>query len=251
MIRPTAPMGRPLTDRDASAGQAMFGSEVPAAQDAIALRDARGIRFQRLEFLGDSVLDLLALRHRVLWTLARQIPRCCAGGWFDPTDRALAVVSRAHLLTELADWPLADERAADLVEACVGAGFRSHGWAGATRFAGARVHPIDTQPERRGDPAEHRRLVCELGAQVFDAHCTAQAFGEHPDADEGELSTVRAGLVTNRRRARLARRLGLPAPSTRRDDDWADQLDFELGRVCVEGGVAAADGRVAELSSSA
>jgi hypothetical protein len=240
-------MGRPLTERDASAGQALFGPDLPEPADAVALRDARGHRFQRLEFLGDSVLDLLALRHRVLWTLGGQIPQCCAGGWFDPTDRTLAVVSRAQLLTDLADWPLADERAADLVEACVGAAFRSHGWAGATRFAAVRVHPIDAQPDRHGDPAEQRRLVCELGAQVFDAHRTRGAFEEHPDADEGELSRVRAGLVTNRRRAQLARRLGLPVPSTRRDDDWADQLDFDPGRTCIESGVAVADERVAEL----
>jgi hypothetical protein len=142
-IRPTAPMGRPLTERDASAGQALFGPDLPEPADAVALRDARGHRFQRLEFLGDSVLDLLALRHRVLWTLGGQVPQCCAGGWFDPTDRTLA--------------------------------------------------------------------------------------------------------VTNRRRAQLARRLGLPVPSTRRDDDWADQLDFDPGRTCIESGVAVADERVAEL----
>lgn len=247
--QPGGAMGRPLTARDHAAQEAVFGSDRPGAADQIALRDARGVRFQRLEFLGDSVLDLLALRHLVAWTVAGARPPCCARQWFDPTDHELGIVARAHGLTALADWPLVDQRAADLVEASVAAGFLALDWAGALSFAALRIHPVDAMPTGgRGDPAAHRRVVCELGSQVFDTYSTQQVFSLQSDADEGILSQARAALITNQRRAGLARSAGLTAPEHADDQAWADRLDFDLGTRCLGDGIPAALAHVGEVT---
>lgn len=227
--------------RDMKSRDELLGAFVGRPHDQVALRDARGIRFQRLEFLGDAVLDLLALRHETMWKVADARPDCCHTGWFSPTDHALGQIAQRSGLVALADWPLAAGRAADLVEACVAVVFNAHGWPGAERFAAAAIHPIDLIPAL---PITHRveddRSVCELGAQVLEACFTMLLFSRYRTEDEGALSARRAVLMRNSHRAGVARMAGLAKPSRATAGAGADQLDRHIGSICLGLGIEAA-----------
>jgi hypothetical protein len=207
--------------------------------DREALREARGKHFQRLEFLGDAIIDVLAIRHEAMWRLSGAVPTCCEHFWFSPTDKALGVIAHERDLVSIAIHPVGSERSADLVEALVGAAYCVGGWTAASTFVSEHVHSIDREPtaplvEFAG------RAVYELGAFIFDAYCADSLFNALPDADEHELSDARAALMTNERRAKVARELELPQPFYDTAPAWADQLDFALGSLCIKDGIAAA-----------
>jgi dsRNA-specific ribonuclease len=240
---PTKPkaMGHSLTPRDEAGITATFGGLPPRVGDAIALRDARGKHFQRLEFLGDAVLNLIALRHLGLWRMHGITPRCCEPQPFITTDHALGIIGQAKPFKEIPDWAVSPARSADLVEATVGAAYLSHGWQGAIRLAELHVHPKTLDPPRVTAPIEgHRVDVLHLGAQVLSTYYAVEVFTDNPGADEGVLSELRTVLDLNSRRASLARTLGYTAPAGAGDRGWADQLDHALGTTCATHGIARA-----------
>lgn len=243
MVEPPRPkaIGHRLSRRDEAAITATFGPLPPLAGDAIALRDARGKHFQRLEFLGDAILNLIAVRHLSLWHMHGSKPSCCQPKEFSTTDRALGRIGRLDPFREIPDWSVSPARSADLVEATVGASFVRHGWQGAIRLAELRIHPRTIDPPKVATPIEgHRTDVLHLGAQVLSTHYAVAVFLANPAADQGGLSELRAALDLNSRRAELAHQLGYLAPAGASDRGWADQLDFALGTTCAAHGIARA-----------
>ncbi len=178
-----------------------------------AVRDARGVEFQRLEFLGDSVLDLIVSVHAIVE------PGCpgCAKVSGDVgrlvTDDVLAQQAAATGLGSWLEWQASPERHADLVEACVAAAWLPTRWTQAAQFISATVHPLGAKVaatlERgdvdldgsRGSKPERR-----LGSSVLELTASYQAFVQHPSADEGELSERRAEVHRTSRVAAYARR---------------------------------------------
>jgi dsRNA-specific ribonuclease len=234
-------MSQPMTDRDEAAIAATFDQLPPRPDDAVALRDARGQHFQRLEFLGDAVLNLIAQRHLSLWRIHGTTPRCCQPRRFSTTDSALAAIGRKDPFKAIPDWAVSPARSADLIEASVAAAYLSHGWQGAIRLAELHVHPKTIDPPRIRDPITgHRVDVLHLGAQVLSTFYAISVFTDNPTVDEGALSELRAGFDLNSRRADLARRLGYSAPVGAGDRGWADQLDYALGVICTRHGIARA-----------
>ncbi|MCZ3387104.1 MAG: hypothetical protein LH630_09115 [Actinomycetia bacterium] len=176
-----------------------------------AVRDGRGRQFQRLEFVGDSVLDVILAVHA--WTE----PRCtgCAGPEVTnpASDSRLAeVASRAGLGSWL-EWRASAERIADLVETCIAACWLSGGWPQAARFVAGLVHPVSAatvqalvsgmaglEAGRVGRRAGSALLELAAGDSVTDAY---------PEADEGELSTRRASVHRATAIAMIAKERGL------------------------------------------
>lgn len=243
MAEPARPagLGHPLSTRTQAGIAATFDRALPLADDAIALRDARGQHFQRLEFLGDAILNLIALRHLSLWRIHGRTPRCCSPELFSTTDSALAVIGRADPFRAIPDWAVSPARSADLVEASIGAAFLRNGWQGAIRLAEIHVHPKTLDPPRSPAPIDgHRVDVLHLGAQALSTYYAIKVFTDNPEVDEGVLSELRSRLDLNSRRADLARKLGYSAPAGAGDRGWADQLDYALGTACATHGIARA-----------
>jgi dsRNA-specific ribonuclease len=93
------------------------------------VRDARGRTSQRLEFLGDSALDLTLATHVAVEPDCPACPASPRRG--DParlvTDRRLAERARAHGMGDWLEWEASDDRLADLVETAVAAVERRFG----------------------------------------------------------------------------------------------------------------------------
>ena len=109
-----------------------------------AVRDGRGREFQRLEFLGDSVLDVLLTAHAVV---SPNCPECAkAGGNVGRlvTDAALAAKAEELDLGSWLEWRASPERLADLVETCIAAAWISGGWAQAIAVVERTVHPLES-----------------------------------------------------------------------------------------------------------
>jgi hypothetical protein len=159
-----------------------------------AVRDGRGREFQRLEFLGDSVLDLMLAAHR--WVE----PRCpaCRDAPQVASDRHLAQVARVAGLGAWLEWDASDDRIADLVETCVAAGWLTGRWRRAAGFAARVVHPFGEPTvqllEAGGQSLAPGREARRVGAAVLELGAAAGLFDALPLADEGELSRRRALL---------------------------------------------------------
>ena len=159
-----------------------------------AVRDGRGREFQRLEFVGDSVLDVILTTHQ--WIE----PDCsaCAHEAPDASDHALAAAASAVGLGAWLEWQASPERIADLVETCVAACWLSGRWVQASTFVSYVVHPVGpaTVGTLRNGSAVGLpgRAARRVGSAVLEL---AAAFGVYlslPDVDEGTLSTRRATL---------------------------------------------------------
>lgn len=179
---------------------------------AVVVRDGRGVEFQRFEFLGDSVLDVVLTVHRVVE------PGC-------PACRAVrgdvARVVTDHQLAERAaelgigawlEWEASPQRLADLIETCVAAVWFHGGWEQVAHFAGHVVHPLGqpaTDALLRGDllaTPEEIRPERRLGAALLELAAGHRVYQQEPTADEGELSRRRADLHRIARVADYARR---------------------------------------------
>jgi dsRNA-specific ribonuclease len=159
-----------------------------------AVRDGRGREFQRLEFLGDSVLDLVLAAHR--WVE----PRCraCRDAQQVASDRHLAQVARAVGLGVWLEWDASDDRIADLVETCVAASWLTGRWRRAVGFASRVVHPFGDPTvqllEAGGQSLAPGREARRVGAAVLELAAGSGLSDELPLADEGELSRRRSLL---------------------------------------------------------
>ncbi len=210
-----------------------------------ALRTGRGRDFQRLEFIGDSILELVLHAHSVI--VGPSCPYCSGRADRFTTDAHLGELAVEIHLGDWLDWHPSQHRLADLVEACAGATYVSGGWAQVVGFVAAEVHPL-TRAEQRlllhggaqvhaEAPARAREI---LGAAILEAAAATGAYRRDPAGDEGELSRVRARMLSGEhilgrcRQSRWVRR----AVGRRRFD--RDDVERELAEHLLAHGLASA-----------
>lgn len=203
---PTGPTGSPGSYRDplAEAAQRRVVEERlgPLRPDAMeAIRSGRGREFQRLELIGDSILEVVLHAHSII--AGPGCPHC--GGRADhfTTDANLGELGRAIGLGAWLDWNPSEHRLADLVEASVGAVWVSGRWPQVVGFVAAELHPLADVEQRRllhggaslhpEAPARAREI---LGAAILEAAASTGAFLEHPEGDEGDLSRIKARMLS-------------------------------------------------------
>ena len=209
-IRPAEPPPYLRTDLTATERAAIVAVVGPL-DDALVhpIRDGRGRVFQRLEFLGDSVLDLVMMVHAVVEPAC---PRCTSVGGDVAklvTDQRLAKQAAASGLGSWLEWEPSHERLADLVEACAASAWLAGRWPQVTTFAAAFVHPLGpavaaalaSSPEHDSSSAPRIKVERRMGASLFELAAGYRLFTDHPDVDEGELSRLRA---LNHRATRIA-----------------------------------------------
>jgi len=180
-----------------------------------AVRDGRGLEFQRLEFLGDSVLDVLVSAHAAF---DPQCPNCARTGGNVArlvTDFVLAARSEEIHLGSWLEWRASTERLADLAEACIAAAWIAGGWAQAMAVAEQIVHPLGElaavfagKTAVTVSPSKTGRRV---GAAFLELAGAASAFNSDPTADEAQLSAMRAAVHRAERVAQFAQRSRLVA----------------------------------------
>lgn len=208
----------------------------------LAIRDARGRDFQRLEFIGDSLLELL-----------ESIDDLRSDGHVpqhrSTTDAALARAARRLGAERWLEWVPSQQRHADLVEAVAGAAYVTGGWPQVgqvfTRVVRDGVDglaqlieqpcrpPIDAMPS----PDRFDRATATLGASVLEAAATIEVYRAHPLGDAGDLSNARRGLHVTVFVAAWALARGIRHPS---GDAAAtsDLVETWLGDLTLERGPA-------------
>lgn len=213
-----------------------------------AVRDGRGREFQRLEFLGDSVLDLVLTTHS--W-VEGECPRCQRHETVpEASDRHLAQAARAAGLGQWLEWRASDDRIADLVETCVAASWLSGAWPQAVAFIDSVVHPIGPrtlQALTTGAPADPGRAARRVGSAILELAAGHAVFVAYPNADEGTLSTSRATLhqaPAIAARARQMREFNGTTFHSGDDDTVLSQVEDALativGRTGADAGLVAA-----------
>jgi hypothetical protein len=223
-----------------------------------AVAAGKGVEFQRLEFLGDRVLELsvaVGLLHadrsgnpQAAARLAQVVAKT--------TDNAgLAKVSMSSHLSGLLGFRASRKRKGDMVEAAAGALFIDGGWAPLDRFAVAtgmvpepplrRDLPpdsaIDTVPDEllaavedtttEGGAALARARV--MGGMVVDAAHAWWAYRTMPGRDEGVLAPMVHERTSNNRLAAAANRHQLPESHGRAENRlraWVGVVTVEYGR---------------------
>jgi dsRNA-specific ribonuclease len=202
VIEPTG--ARHMRDPAAEAVQcarieARLGPLRPGPLEAI--RTGRGREFQRLELMGDSVLELVLHAHAVI--VGPRCPLC--GGRADrfTTDAHLSELGAEIDLGDWLDWNPSERRLADLVEACAGATWASGRWPQLVAFVAAELHPLPDGEVRRvlhGGASVHPEAPARareiLGAAILEAAASTAAYQHHPDGDEGDLSRVKARMLS-------------------------------------------------------
>jgi dsRNA-specific ribonuclease len=172
-----------------------------------AVRDGRGRDFQRLELLGDSVLDVVLTTHR--W-VEPECPACRReSSEGAASDRRLAQAARRAGVGEWLEWEASDHRVADLVETCVAVCRASGGWAQVCDFVGRVVHAQGEVTLQTlsvgGAKTDAGRAGRRVGSACLELAAGQRAAELWPQADEGELSTRRAGAHRASRIASVAR----------------------------------------------
>jgi dsRNA-specific ribonuclease len=237
-----------VTDRQRSAIAAVIGRGA-SPEIVHAIRDARGRTFQRLEFLGDPLLELMEGLVDVV--VAAAVPQHDA-----TTDHALSRQARALGAADWLEWSPSDQRLADLVEAVAGAAYLTGGWravgALAQRLRGPLPPavldlldaPADGPQELTDLPAGTTidRAYAALGASVLEASATLAVYDLDPDADEGALSALRRERHVTRRIAAWARTHGadLGLDPLLDDAPLSDAVEHRLGSLATIHGPAAA-----------
>jgi dsRNA-specific ribonuclease len=165
------------------------------------VRDGRGEQFQRLEFLGDSVLDVVMNVHAVVEPGCRVCQSVQGDVAKLVTDHRLAKLAVESGIGTWLEWDASPQRLADLVETCVAAAWLHGSWKQTTSFVSRAIHPIGEACQgalgRSADPpmtATGSRAERRLGAALLELAAARAVFGEDLTADEGELSSRRAML---------------------------------------------------------
>lgn len=166
-----------------------------------AIRQGRGREFQRLELLGDSVLEVVLHAHNAI--AGPGCPHCAGRADRFTTDAHLSEVGLAIGLGQWMDWDPAVRQLADLVEACVGATWISGRWPQVVAFVASELHPLDESEQRQllhggahlhSDAPPRAREI--LGAAILEAAASTAAYRSHPHADVGELSRLKARMMS-------------------------------------------------------
>jgi hypothetical protein len=253
-VLPTAPPAQrrrsASADEAAALTRALGGRARLGVHDTAALLDPRGHRFQRLEWLGDSLLDHITAHHRLL--AAGSSAPCCAGRSHADlvSDDDLAATVRGSGVLALLDWEPSPHRQADLVEACVAAAWLAGGWPDAVAVSATLVHgafAADLRPLLHGNDPELPEPACSsvtfrraatLGSYVLEAAASLHLVAVDP-GDEGRLSTRRRPLLAGRRLLGRSGR-GPGACRTGALDHRVDHVQAEVGLVQLRGGAARA-----------
>jgi dsRNA-specific ribonuclease len=184
-----------ITDDERNLIESVLG---PVTDESVlrAVRDGRGREFQRLEFVGDSVLDVILTAHQ--W-IERDCAACAgADALPDASDHALAAAASEVGLGSWLEWQASPERIADLVETCVAACWLSGRWAQASTFVSHVVHPVGDATvaalERGATAGSPGRAARRVGSAMLELAAAWGVYLSLPDADEGTLSTRRATL---------------------------------------------------------
>ncbi len=240
-----------------------------------ALVDPRGHLFQRLEYVGDSILDAVVLEALVL-----------VEPWSEPdlslltgtqqslvSDHALGRVASRRGLPDVRTFDASRHRLADRVEAAIGAAWADSGIDAAVAVAvhlvvgpGLRHLPRRAgTPETDGDaryesgsracghepvtPAWYgaaaragapRRRLAVVGNAVLEAAFSTAQYAARPSATEADLSEERRTGMSNAILAARARelRLGSGHGSTDRRA-VADGVQALVGAATMDGGLVA------------
>lgn len=240
-----------------------------------ALLDPRGRLFQRLEYVGDSLLDAVVVRELVRlepWD-APDLSSVSDGQRALVSDHALGRVAARRGLPDVRAFDASAHRLGDRVEATVGAAWADAGLAAAEAVArrlvvdpGLAERPrVAGVPEAEPDPRVEaaartcghepvtaawfgaaavpgpvRRRLAAVGNAVVEAACSTAQYVEEPDASEAVLSEERRRVTSNAALARRARTLRLPAAHERGDvRAAADTAQALVGAVTMDGGLLA------------
>lgn len=238
-----------------------------------ALLDPRGHLFQRLEYVGDSILDAVVVRSLVLVEPWTEPDLTLVSGTQQSlvSDHALGRVAARRGLPDVRTFDASRHRLADRVEAAIGAAWADSGIAAAEAVAERLVvgPGLRHLPRRAGVPASEgdsryesaaracghepatpawygaaatpgapRRRLAVVGNAVLEAaFATAQYVGS-PEATEAELSEERRTATSNAVLATRAREIGLAAGHGGRDDrSTADSVQALVGAATMDGGL--------------
>lgn len=236
LVQPPGQQRRSATHEDAARLESLCGVHF-SLEDLPSLLDPRGLRFQRLEWMGDAVLDALLAQHR------RTGPGCCDDRSLAElcSDAALSERARGAGLAGALDWEPSPGRLADLVEALVGAAWMA-GPPAAVHVAEVLVHAgLTLAPVLPPAPArsacEAVRPDAQLGSALLEAADSLLLMEELPEANEGELSTRRNDDISGYRLAERGRRLGLVGECGRDQEHALDHVQAAIGRVGATEGV--------------
>ena len=200
-----------VSDRERSQIESVLGP-IPDLALLRAVRDGRGKQFQRMEFLGDSVLDVILTVHRWVEPECASCDRRAQSP--EASDHHLAEAASAAGLGGWLEWQASHERIADLVETCVAACWLTGRWPQAVSFASAVVHPLGRRTLEAltvGLAGEPGRAARRVGSAVLELESGSVLYQSMPDADEGALSTSRALRHEVAAIARRARAIGVVA----------------------------------------
>jgi len=210
------------------------------------VRDGRGTQFQRLEFLGDSVLDLVMNVHAVLEPSCRMCQSVQGDVARLVTDHQLSKRAIQSDVGSWLEWEASPQRLADLVEACLAAAWLSGSWKQATDFVEQVIHPLgeacQTALTRSADPspaATGSRVERRMGSALLELASARAVFVEDLTADEGELSSRRAMLHETSNVAAYAKRTAVVSP-VGGDAVVADRVDAWLAAKLLSEGADAA-----------
>lgn len=222
---------------------ARLGPLTPETMEAI--RSGRGRDFQRLELIGDSILELVLHAHSVI--VGPSCPHCAGRADRFTTDAHLGELAQSIALGDWLDWHPSAHRLADLVEACAGATWISGGWTQVVAFTATQLHPLGEDEQRHllhggaqvhpEAPARAREI---LGAAILEAAASTGAYRRDPVGDEGDLSRYKARMLSGEhvlgrsRESRWVRR----ALRTRRF--VRDDVERELAENLLAHGLASA-----------
>ena len=242
-----------------------------------ALIDPRGHLFQRLEYVGDSILDAVVVLELVRLEPWDETSLALINGEQQAmvSDHALGRVAARRGLPAVRTFPASKHRLADRIEASIGAIWVDRSLdAAATAARDLVVHAaLDGLPRRTELPEAERatryesaaralghepvepvwfgaaalagptrRRLAVVGDSVIEAATSTAQYVEEPLATEAMLSEERRGTTSNATLAVRAHELGLE----RRHDDlddrraMADEVQALVGAVALDGGLRAA-----------
>jgi dsRNA-specific ribonuclease len=240
-----------------------------------ALLDPRGHLFQRLEYVGDSILDVVVVQALVRlepWTEA-SLGLVNVEQQALVSDSALGRVAARRGLPDVRTFAASRHRLADRIEAAIGAAWADTGIDAAEAVAvrlvvGPGLHGVapragvpEASPDEAyeaasrvcgHDPVERawfgaaaaggpaRRRLAVLGNAVLEAALTTAQYVDEPGAAEAQLSEERRTATSNAVIAARSSELGLVIP---RDLDdrrgLADEAQALVGAALLDGGILA------------
>jgi dsRNA-specific ribonuclease len=244
---------------------------------ADALLDPRGRLFQRLEYVGDAILDAVLLQSLVLLEPWTEPDLSAVNGEQQAlvSDHALGRVAARRGLPDVRAFGASRHRLGDRIEASIGAAWADSGILAAAavatrlvvgpglaslpRHAGVPESDGDELYERVARSLGHepvtaawygaaagggapRRRLAAVGNAVLEAALSTAQYVDAPAATEAEMSEERRTATSNAVLAVRASTLGLAVDGDAGGTDRravADEVQALVGAVTMDGGIAA------------